>query len=248
MGLPSRRLSTVRATTPLARVARRALFAAMLGGPIVLAGGLVGCKASGGASGGAKAAASDPAKDLDALVSLMAGSFSSQEQSKADPEFFDIRLHMTRIWPERKDGRWLYVEQATAQALDKPYRERVYRVSAEAGKSGAFVSEVFMLPGVPLAYAGAWKDTNKLVGITPEQLTLKSGCTVYLARQPDGTYTGGTRGDGCASDLRGASYATSEVTITSAGLKTWDRGYDKDKKQVWGAVKGGYEFKRVQEK
>jgi hypothetical protein len=27
-------------------------------------------------------------------------------------------------------------------------------------------------------------------------------------------------------------------------LLTWDQGFDKDGKQVWGAVKGGYEFKR----
>lgn len=40
----------------------------------------------------------------------MVGSYSSEAQSLADKEFRDVRLHMTRIWPERKDGCWLYVE------------------------------------------------------------------------------------------------------------------------------------------
>jgi len=230
----------------LARLALRALAAGMV---LAASGSVVGCTSTGGTTKAAAPASDGATKELDALVSLMAGSFSSQEQAAADPDYFDIRLHMTRIWPERKDGRWLYVEQATAQALDKPYRQRIYRVTRDsAAKGAAFISEVYTLPGTPLVYAGAWRDTNKLAALAPEQLTLKNGCSVYLSRQAEGTYTGGTRGEGCASDLRGASYASSEVTITPTGLKTWDRGYDKDKKQVWGAVKGGYEFKRVEEK
>jgi hypothetical protein len=33
--------------------------------------------------------------------------------------------------------------------------------------------------------------------------------------------------------------------MSKDGLKTWDRGYDKEDHQVWGAVSGGYIFKRV---
>lgn len=53
---------------------------------------------------------------------------------------------------------------------------------------------------------------------------------------------GATTGDGCGSALRGAAYATSEVVLTPDTLRSWDRGYDKAGKQVWGAVKGPYVF------
>ena len=48
----------------------------------------------------------------------------------------------------------------------------------------------------------------------------------------------------CASDLRGAAYATSEVTITPQFVLSWDRGFDNTGKQVWGATEGPYVFLR----
>lgn len=207
------------------------------------------------------AGAAAPARadaELDRLVAMMTGSFSSAEQAAADKDnYLDIRLHMARIWPERTDGVWIYVEQAAAGRLDRPYRQRVYRVAraenAPAGdagphdlapKSPAFVSEVFTLPGDAVRFAGAWQDASKLGSLTPGELTPRSGCAVWLSPEGDG-FTGGTRGGGCASDLRGASFATSQAVITPTGLRTWDRGYDAGGKQVWGAEKGPYEFKRV---
>ncbi len=66
--------------------------------------------------------------DLSLLVSYMQGSFSSEEQSKSDTNFFDIRLQMKPMWQERSDAIWIYVEQAVSSKLEKPYRQRVYKV------------------------------------------------------------------------------------------------------------------------
>ena len=55
---------------------------------------------------------------------------------------------------------------------------------------------------------------------------------------------GGTRGEGCASNLRGAAYATSEVVIMPGRIESWDRGFDAEGHQVWGAEKGAYVFVR----
>ena len=48
--------------------------------------------------------------DLEVLLSQMIGSFSSAEQAADDEDYFDIRLEMVPIWPDRQDGYWLYVE------------------------------------------------------------------------------------------------------------------------------------------
>jgi hypothetical protein len=42
--------------------------------------------------------------------------------------------------------------------------------------------------------------------------------------------------------LRGASFANSIVTVTQNEILSWDQGFDKEGKQVWGATKGGYRF------
>ncbi len=179
--------------------------------------------------------------DLDLLTAWMSGSFSSAAQAASDPENYrDIRLHMTPVWTDRKDGPWLYVEQAAATSLDKPYRQRVYHLSKGTAK-GTFESAVFELPGDPLVSAGAWKSPELLGGVTPEDLSSRQGCSIVL-RFEDGAFRGSTVGKDCTSTLRGAAYATSEVAIEETRLIPWDRGFDAEGTQKWGAEKGGYVF------
>lgn len=180
--------------------------------------------------------------DTERLVNMMEGSFSSQEQSVNDSDYFDIRLYMKRIWKDRKGEHWLYVEQAVAGSENKPYRQRVYKISNTY--EGRFESAVFTIPD-PLRFAGEWKSDEPLSFLTPDSLTLRNGCSVTLTLMNDGSYEGSTTGTDCESDLRGAKYATSEVKISPDALISWDRGFDENGNQVWGATKGGYVFKRV---
>jgi len=180
--------------------------------------------------------------DINKLVTMMEGSFSSEEQSKSDSDYYDIRLHMKRIWPEISSAYYLYVEQAVASAQEKPYRQRVYRITNTY--EGRFESAVYTLKD-PLRFAGEWKKENPLSDLTPDSLTSREGCSVILTLMNEDTYEGSTEGNNCESDLRGAKYATSEVKISKDGIISWDRGYDAEGKQVWGAEKGGYIFKRV---
>ena len=189
-----------------------------------------------------KDAATSKSQGLSQLAEYLIGSFSSEEQSKADTQFFDIRLEIIPIWTDRKDAIWIYVEQASASALSKPYRQRIYRLTEQ--REGQFVSEVYTLPE-PEKFAGAFKDAGKFSQLTPDQLSLRTGCSVSLRQASDTLFTGQTTGTGCGSDLRGASYATSEVSLSPFGMVSWDRGYDATGKQVWGAKSGGYSFKRV---
>ena len=39
-----------------------------------------------------------------------------------------------------------------------------------------------------------------------------------------------------------AAYATSEVVIIPGRIESWDRGFDADGNQVWGAASGPYVF------
>lgn len=186
-----------------------------------------------------------PQDALATLATFMAGSFTSTQQSKLDPDNFrDVHLHMTPIWTDRPDGPWLYVEQAIANSLDKPYRQRIYHLSVNPDNT--FTSAVYKLPGDAtdsvLAFAGAWNNPDLLKGVTPEQLTPLSGCDITLKRESKTTFTGGTTGAGCASNRQGAAYTTSQVTITKDLLTSWDRGFNAEGKQVWGATAGGYQF------
>lgn len=185
----------------------------------------------------------DEDKDLKRLVGWMAGSFSSEKQSREDPAFFDIRLEMARIWPERSDGYWLYVEQAVASSLDRPYRQRVYHLSRR--DKDTFESAVYELDD-PMKYAGEWKKSYPLDGLTAAALVKREGASILLKRTAPGKFEGSTEGKKCKSTFRGAAYATSHVTITAESIYSWDRGFNEEDVQVWGAVKGGYLFDRIE--
>lgn len=177
------------------------------------------------------------------LCRHMSGSFSSQAQAERDPDFRDIRLHMVRLWSQDQGAVWLYVEQAAASSLEQPYRQRVYRVAHLGGD--LYESRVYEYPE-PLRLAGAWKDRTRLALLTRAEIEDRQGCAILLRRLPDGSFAGSTLGRLCVSTHRGASYATSEVTITPTRLVSWDRGFDGTGKQVWGAEKGGYEFDKLE--
>ncbi|MBU6414531.1 MAG: chromophore lyase CpcT/CpeT [Planctomycetes bacterium] len=196
-----------------------------------------------GSSNSPMSAASDSL--LEQLAQLMCGEFSSADQAARDPDFRDISLKVSRIWPENGDGIWLYVEQAVATMTDRPYRQRVYHLTVVPGaRVPTFRSDVFTLPGDAKQFVGATKDPSKLSTVTPASLVAREGCAVMLTMTGPGTFAGSTVDRNCQSEFQKASFATSEVTIQSDAVVSWDRGFDHEGKQVWGATKGGYRFVR----
>ncbi len=174
----------------------------------------------------------------------MIGNYNSAEQAATDKEYFDIRLHIARIWKERpeSEGLYLYVEQATASAQQRPYRQRVYhlRVRKEDGKLESVVYEL----ANPIRFTGQWKEDKPLATQTPDSLIARQGCSVVMRKSGRREFRGATIGQECLSSLRGAKYAQTDVTITPKQLLSWDRGFDDKGEQVWGAKFGGYIFKK----
>ena len=179
-------------------------------------------------------------QDLQKLKGWMTGSFSSQEQSVADTNFYDIRLHMTPIWEERDDAIWLYVEQAASWNLEKPYRQRVYRLTRS--ENDQIESAVYTISN-PLQYTGAHQNKSLLNNLHPDSISMKDGCSIYLTLDKN-AFMGSTDNQACPSQLRGARYATSEVTIKADVLESLDRGYDGEGNQVWGSEYGAYIFRK----
>jgi len=183
-------------------------------------------------------------ESLHRLATCLIGSYSSEEQARLDTDYYDIRLHMVLIWKQRTDGYWLYVEQALASTQARPYRQRVYHLTQPTDST--FESGVYTLSD-PMRFAGRWKDENPLSLLTPDSLTKRDGCSIILMQKGADFFEGSTIGTGCPSELRGAAYATSEVKLWKDKLISWDRGFDKEGKQVWGAQKGGYVFRKLEE-
>lgn len=181
--------------------------------------------------------------DLSTLTDLMTGTFSSQKQAEMDSAFFSINLVMHPIWNTSNKVKWLYVEQAVSSALDRPYRQRVYRLTK--GKKRIFESKVYELPR-PEDFVQGWKTPALFTTISPDDLIERDGCSVFLKKLDGDCYSGSTDGKNCLSSLRGAAYASSKVEVCPGAITSWDQGWDASDKQVWGAVKAGYLFLKVE--
>lgn len=228
---------------------------------LILFVGLAACSSSSG-SGTGNAPANPPAVDTTPaqpapepvearLARYLEGRYDSKDQSKTDKTYFAISLAICPVNAPELGERVLYVEQARMGAL--PYRQRLYVV--EPVGTDAARSRVFEL-GDPGSFIGACMLSERPT-IAAKDTTERPGCVVemhwngsaFVGHTPDAKWNGTAfepdpSGARCGSDLEGASYATTEVTLDEVGLKSWDRGWDKTDKQVWGATQGPYVFVR----
>ncbi len=175
------------------------------------------------------------------LAIAMTGSFSSEEQAAYDSSYYSINLEMHEIWKGDTDTIWLYVEQALSSKLEKPYRTRIYRLTMFDEE---YESAVFRLPEEE-KYYGNWEDEALFATLPIDSLLEREGCAVYLSkRKADNSYVGSTVEKECESNLRGASYATSEVEVFFDQITSWDRGWNEEDEYVWGAEHAPYVFKK----
>ena len=179
--------------------------------------------------------------DLAELAERMTGSFNSYQQSVEDTSYLNITLEARRIWEDRKDGYWMYVEQAAARAKYRPYRQRIYRVSASKG--GGFKSEVYKIPDAK-RFIGAYKQKALLDILTPDSLELREGCAIIIEKKGE-VFVGESKGKNCSSSLYDATYATSKASIYKDRLESWDRGFNDDDEHIWGPDTGPYIFNKM---
>ena len=177
---------------------------------------------------------------MNELIEWMSGSFTSEEQASKNSDHLAIDMHIVPIWDGLdEDGQYFYVEQANADSPKEPYRQRVYYLHNV--DIDIYASVIYLLPE-PEKYIGAFNAKKPLADLNPGDLTEKEGCTVFLEYDGFASYSGKTEEKKCPSTKRGASYATSEVTVMNGKMLSWDQGWDKLDSQVWGASGGAYIF------
>lgn len=184
-------------------------------------------------------------RELLTLKQWLQGSFSSEEQSKVDTSYFDVRLHIKQVWEKRKDAYWLYIEQFIAQFPDRPYRQRVYSLSRKS--KDTLELKIFEIPEA-IRFAGEWESKTPLKSLTPDSLLERIGCNISIVwDSTKKTFIGVAKNSICVSDIRGANYASTDLELSRESMLLWERGWTRKGQQVWGSVKGGYLFKRVKE-
>ncbi len=182
--------------------------------------------------------------DINALVSMMEGSFSSHEQAGNDADFHDLTLHVKKIWSDRTDGKWLYVEESHSESPDKPTRQYVRRVITTY--EGRFEAAEYLIPNAKI-FSGEGVMERHLSVLAPDSLRVVKGCAVIYTLMNDTMFEGSSEGKKCLSKKNKKKYITSDVLITKDKIIRWDKVFDQYGNKVSGSDKGGYIFKRIRE-
>lgn len=235
---------------PLPTLVRSSLVASSLVAAVVGGGACATAPSGDAAVDDARSDGSGGGDDVVAPAALVAGlltgRFDSSAQAATDTRYYPVQLRVCAVDVPALGDHVLYVEQAMLSALDQPYRQRVYVVTENA--DGAVVSTVSELvqPSMFVGFCDLDERDQRGIMPLPEDIRELVGCAVTLTKDADGRFTGSTDGASCLNDYGGATYATSDVTLTDTGIDSWDRGYDANGVQVWGAVAGPYRFDRKQ--
>ncbi|WP_421241390.1 chromophore lyase CpcT/CpeT [Aeromonas enteropelogenes] len=185
-----------------------------------------------------------PTSSMEPLLSWFSGEFSSKEQANYDSRFTSAELRLMEIWRGRQGYRWVYAEQYLTQRAVRPFRQRIYRFSP-APDGRILMAELTM----PMAtdFAGAWHNPALLDSLTPQQLSLRQGCEIWLARTFAGEYAGHTRVGHCATNFGGAATLVQHIWIGPNSVRLLDRAYDLKGKARWGSPGEGYVYLRRSE-
>lgn len=184
---------------------------------------------------------------VDVLANRLLKTYDSSAQSLYEPDYFDVTLKhcevdVTNVPDSESNSRFFLLEQAISTYIDRPYRVRLVKIKYDA-LSDTYLSMNFE-PENPGKYAGVCRSGKKM---TLAYSNFESPKCIVSMKKVGNDFIGGTPDGGCISTHNGASSFTSEVKITENSINSWDRGFDASGNQVWGARKGPYKFKEINE-
>jgi CpeT protein len=171
--------------------------------------------------------------DLKLLKRYSTGSFSNEGQAKADTHFVKTGLQIQPIWQKRNDGVWLFVQQTDSSVQFQVWH---YYIQDDTTLILQFLQFKEAGKAVQLN-----KDITQQSKLNLYHLLTRHGCEVYLKKDKKG-YTGVSAGKDCFAEIKGVEYLSENISITRNNIVKLEIGFDKEDKQVYGAVNGSYTF------
>lgn len=185
----------------------------------------------------------DQAEDVAARLE---GVMDTSAQAAANPKA--PRVQMTTCRVQVTDAAttdspiFLYQEQAMADTVGKPYRQRFLHITPS--RYSKMVQSVSFKPAAPASWIGLCSKPEVDRRLQTRALG-QVVCRVFLRRSGN-DYIGDTPADGCPANVRGAVRIKNHIVLYPNGMDTRDRGFDAKGQQVWGAKSDAYEFRKLQ--
>lgn len=182
---------------------------------------------------------------IDLLKSRLLKVYDSSNQSLFQPDYFDVTIkhcevNVTNVPKSESSSIFMLVEQAISTFVDRPYRIRFVKLKYDQA-TDTYLSVNFE-PENPRQWSGTCYS-DEVTTVDYQQFS-DAKCTIELKKIGD-DFVGSTPEQGCKSEFNGATVFRSRTTISDGKILSWDQGFDDFGNQVWGAVKGPYQFVEV---
>ncbi|BDA67289.1 hypothetical protein RIVM261_026480 [Rivularia sp. IAM M-261] len=188
-------------------------------------------------------------QQVEEVAQRLEGIMDTSARARVNPKAANVRMTACRIslnenaqaTNKSNNPIFLYQEQALSSELNKPYRQRFLEISSV--NNGRTVRSLSYKPANVQSVINLCNKPVSERVVTSTDLG-KPVCSVYLTRSGE-NYIGVTPNEGCPANFRGAVKITNTVVLSKTGMNTWDRGFDANGKQVWGAKGESYEFRKI---
>lgn len=180
-------------------------------------------------------------QNVAAVVAHLTRTMDTTDQAEQDPRFVAVQMTtcLVQVTGQEADPKnvYLYQEQALAESIERPYRQRFLQIALS--EDATRVESRTFKPDTPEPWTGLCQQTDPKVDASELGNLV---CVVGLRPSALG-YVGSTPDEGCPVTLRGAVQLTNTIVLHQHGMDTWDRGFDANGIQVWGARAQPYQYR-----
>jgi hypothetical protein len=197
--------------------------------------------------------------DVQNIVSYLVGVMDTSEQAATNKKVSNVRMTTCKIAVVPTENNletdrinnnsssvFLYQEQAITPKLNEPYRQRFLEILAKDRGVNQVESKSYK-PIEMEKWIGFCDKTETERIVSASELGTYI-CSVLLkqsvANYIKPLYIGETQTGGCPANVRGATSISNTIYLFPDGMNTWDRGFDANGTQVWGAANEAYKFRK----
>ena len=131
-------------------------------------------------------------RSLEVVTILLVGTWDTIPQQAGYGDSTPIRMRVARLWPERTDRYWFYLEYVNPADERQVMRQRILQFVRDGSTIHALM---YRLPGNAADYAGEWRKEHPFAAVRPESLREIEGCRSVWNRVMEVAFAGGTEGD-----------------------------------------------------